>query len=174
MTINWRKPIEWSTGAAATVGELQESGVSYKAVSPCAEWTQITGGRDNIAVDSETGCVLGCEDDYPFIRNVDALTDFESVLCEAAACLWEEALALLQKNDPEWLEAQQSHGYSSLRYDVIQMARACHEDWLVAEKAGYDDPFDWEFVPAWLAANVVWIDIGPRLRSDRVIPELSR
>jgi hypothetical protein len=51
------------------------------------------------------------------------------------------------------------------------MARACHEDWLVAEADGYDYPFDWEFVPAWMDANIIWGDTGPELCAERTIPK---
>jgi hypothetical protein len=66
--INWRKPLEWSNGEPADI-LLWEHPTSYIEVSGCAAWRNNTGNTD-VAVDAKTGKILGCEDDYPHIRNV--------------------------------------------------------------------------------------------------------
>jgi hypothetical protein len=69
MSINWRKPLEWSTGEEASLAPYDNAYDGHRHVSGCKEWLNITG--DNyVAVNATTGQVLGCEDDYPHIRNV--------------------------------------------------------------------------------------------------------
>lgn len=46
-------------------------------------------------------------------------------------------------------------------------AQSLHEDW---ERADYDAPFDWEFVPAWFELNVQAGETGPVLAETRRLP----
>lgn len=60
--IDWSRPFEWSSGEPS-----QRSG--FDCVTACRAWESHTG-EESVAVDEETGRILGCEqEDYPFIRN---------------------------------------------------------------------------------------------------------
>lgn len=88
-----------------------------------------------------------------------ALTDREEWLCEAACCLWEEVLRILNKPDhPNWAKvnaAREGEGMSAFRLNVIsEWVEACNEDYRVAVETGYDDCFDWDFVPDWIAKRI--------------------
>ncbi len=80
---------------------------------------------------------------------------------EAAMCLWEaflEAEAVYSPHNrtahayPHLHAMRQSHGTVTVRLDIRDEAEQCHRDWekAVAEE-GYDDCFDWEWCPEWLA-----------------------
>lgn len=69
MYIDWNGDLEWSTGERAHRAPYDEPGTSHRFVTGCEQWLDNTGDN-HVAVDRETGCVLGCEDDYPYIRNV--------------------------------------------------------------------------------------------------------
>lgn len=61
--IDWSRAVEWSTGESAT-----KDGYNY--VSSCRKWTDLTGDA-TVAIDTQTGQILGCEEeDLPFVRNV--------------------------------------------------------------------------------------------------------
>ena len=71
---------------------------------------------------------------------------------EAAMCLWEECLLRRMNNDEEvfhWLRA--GEGAASARLQCILLAKDTEYSWQIArEHFGFDDSFDWEFVPLWL------------------------
>lgn len=85
---------------------------------------------------------------------------------DAAACLWEAALALRHELSGKidvphaltpwqgaFLSEWEDEGTASMRYMIGDMAPDCHRDYLGAvEHHGYDDSFDWEYVPTWLNA----------------------
>lgn len=71
---------------------------------------------------------------------------------EAAICIFEEALHAAADGDRsllDWLAL--GEGAVQARSSAIDMARSVELDWNAAIHAGYDDSFDWEFVPRWLA-----------------------
>lgn len=69
MTINWNKPVEWSTGEATSM-HRELGGGSTRWVNACDDWRDLTGDA-GVAVDVHTGKILGCEDEnMPFVRNV--------------------------------------------------------------------------------------------------------
>lgn len=76
---------------------------------------------------------------------------------EAAMCLWEECLLRQMNNDDElynWLrggELRCGEGAASARLQCILLAKDAEYSWRIAhEHFGFDDSFDWEFVPLWL------------------------
>lgn len=77
---------------------------------------------------------------------------------EAAMCLWEEVLAALSSGKGlDWAFARQlTEGTVVLRSHILDLAKPCHEAWTIAhqEGKGFDEPFDWEFVP-WFLRNAV-------------------
>jgi len=81
-----------------------------------------------------------------------------SDLLDAAATLWEAVIdAEAKPNSPTGRAlaiAREADGTSSLRYLVTGWAEECHRAWMAARAAGFDDSFDWEFCPVWLAEKV--------------------
>jgi hypothetical protein len=158
MSINWRKPLEWSTGEEASLAPYDNAYDGHRHVTGCEQWLSITG--DNyVAVNAVTGQVLGCEDDYPHIRNVaPAMTQREETLCEAAMCMWEQALALFQ-TDTQWKGYVEGVGYAQARMDVVEHVPALQEAYEAVADT-YDMCFDWDFVPDWMTNNLVITDQG--------------
>ncbi len=96
---------------------------------------------------------------------------------ETAACLWEAVLEMESDTDGEWSAlisaTRAAIGTSALRLTVIGWTDAVDAAWQAADgcedmgRGGeYDGPFDWEFVPGWIAANVDWTDP----RNPQVLP----
>lgn len=96
---------------------------------------------------------------------------------ETAACLWEavlemEAMREAVSGDPEQEErgaliraTREAIGSAALRLTVIGWTDLVDAAWIEAD--GCDDmgnggqygaPFDWEFVPGWIVANIDWSD----------------
>lgn len=48
----------------------------------------------------------------------------------------------------EWLAA--GEGAASARQQCIALAKDCDRSYHIANDLGYDDLFDWEFVPRWV------------------------
>jgi hypothetical protein len=46
-------------------------------------------------------------------------------------------------------------GTSALRLTVLRWVELIDADWAKV-KDTYDQPFDWEFVPEWIATNIDW------------------
>lgn len=81
---------------------------------------------------------------------------------EAAMCIWEECIMRQidwkKEHGPypdigpplfDWLRG--GEGVASARDMCIMLAPDVEESWKIAHKHfGFDDPFDWEFVPRWL------------------------
>lgn len=93
------------------------------------------------------------------------------MLMEAAACMWEHALDLINK-DPAWTEYQEGWGYASARMETIQHAPLLEADYQTV-KDTYNMPFDWEFVPEWMVNNLYFDESSIKVRADRIIPTRS-
>jgi hypothetical protein len=80
---------------------------------------------------------------------------------ETAACLWEAVLEILNGGaGHKGLRAQaqrirENMGTSGLRLAVLRWTELVDADWAKV-KDEYDQPFDWEFVPEWIAQNIDW------------------
>jgi len=80
---------------------------------------------------------------------------------EAAMCIWEEILSLKERNMQVSRHFEQG-GTAAIRLFALSLAKPCHLAWERAVKdAGYDDAFDWEFVPDWISENVNWCGAAP-------------
>lgn len=71
--------------------------------------------------------------------------------CEAAMCLWEECLLRRNQNEDnlfDWLRG--GEGTANARDMCIELATDLEQSWQIAyDEFGFDDSFDWEFVPRW-------------------------
>ncbi|MBS7671741.1 hypothetical protein [Croceicoccus gelatinilyticus] len=94
----------------------------------------------------------------------EAATNFlntrEEFLAETAACLWEAAQNLVFGKNyadlPEAIilkDANEGMGAAGLRMEITALAPACMADWVMLSVEQQDEaaPYDWEFVPTWLA-----------------------
>lgn len=95
---------------------------------------------------------------------------------DAAMCLWEECImrqvswrnehGITDTGPPmfDWLRG--GEGAASARDMCVCLAKDLEESWKVAhEKYGFDDSFDWEFVPRWAdeAMDLTeWENLTPR------------
>lgn len=71
--------------------------------------------------------------------------------CEAALCIWEYSIACQQQGDDsvfEWLAG--GEGAACARSQCISLGNDCDESYQRAVTLGYDECFDWEFVPRWV------------------------
>lgn len=101
--------------------------------------------------------------------NGTALTQREDALAETAACLWEETQRLLFKAEEEtevvrrMKAANEALGAAGLRCEIVALAPRCHADWeaLSVEEQDREAPFDWDYVPKWLAEH---IEANPKSR----------
>lgn len=100
------------------------------------------------------------------------MTNRESWLCEAAMCLWEHVLGLLERKDPALTELVEGVGYGQLRMDVLELAPEITADFDSVGPEGWSGGcFDWDFVPQWWDANItVSADQGLVLNEVRKIP----
>ena len=72
--------------------------------------------------------------------------------CEAALCIWEYALSPVDqgRNDEKFLDwLKQGEGWAQARTTVMDITSLCEIAYVWAKHHGYDDCFDWQFVPAW-------------------------
>lgn len=68
---------------------------------------------------------------------------------ESAMCIWEWALEQIRSDGNSTIQKKLFRcGASQLRHYLLQLADDMDRAFKVAQKLGYDDPFDWEFVPA--------------------------
>lgn len=80
---------------------------------------------------------------------------------ETAACLWEAVLEILNgRAGQKGLRHQANRireqmGTSALRLTVLRWVELIDADWAKV-KDEYDQPFDWEFVPEWIAQHIDW------------------
>ena len=72
---------------------------------------------------------------------------------EAACCLWEAMLEL----GPEGCGTLWENGATAARYWAMCNAQALHDDWQKVFPDNFDEPFDWEFTPKWLATKIAEI-----------------
>lgn len=105
----------------------------------------------------------------------DTLTYDET---EAAMCLWEHCLHTRSQGcDLLWDWLRGGEGAANARDMCIRLAPDIERSYQIARKCGFDDSFDWEFVPRWaaLAMEITndydlyqeWIDyIGRRVFYD--------
>lgn len=86
---------------------------------------------------------------------------------EAAVCAWEhviERLHVAKRDDSNrWDSYRASHGMCALRSSVMDLAPTVHDAYEIAVTAGFDAPFDWDFVPAFMERAV---NDNCALRSD--------
>lgn len=79
---------------------------------------------------------------------------------EAAACMWEHVLERIRRHKGglnPWLEYREAYGAAKLRETVILHAPTLDEAYQRAMRNGYDQPFDWEFVPKYMEDHVTRI-----------------
>ncbi|MEP2533512.1 hypothetical protein [Shimia sp.] len=90
-------------------------------------------------------------------------------LAEVAACLWESVLDADPGATPDpaaegWQANMQrkarAEGMAALRSHVIGYAADAESGWSLAQGSGFDSPFDWEFVPRFVAACIDWKNGG--------------
>lgn len=72
-------------------------------------------------------------------------------LIDASMCAWEYVLSELSGGNNKWTARRDLEGTSALRYHVLNMAEVIRSAYGVAVKAGFDESFDWEFVPKFLS-----------------------
>lgn len=70
---------------------------------------------------------------------------------DAALCIWEFCLHQRCKDDDsvfDWLRG--GEGTAAARDQCVALAADCDKSYQMANTLGYDDSFDWEFVPRWV------------------------
>ena len=74
----------------------------------------------------------------------------------------------LDDRELAYVEYREGTGTANVRLHMIDFAEPCHEAWVLAHRDGdgFDAPFDWEFVPWFLAECLDWSEHGPGLKSD--------
>lgn len=79
---------------------------------------------------------------------------------DAGACMWEHVLLQMRprhhSNTP-WHEYREAYGMCQLRETVIKHAPILQEAYERAVENGYDNAFDWEFVPKYMEDHVTRI-----------------
>lgn len=74
---------------------------------------------------------------------------------EAGACMWEHVLDRLRRgNRGPWHEYKDAYGMAALRATVIRHAPTLQEAYERAVDNGYDQPFDWEYVPKYMEDHI--------------------
>ncbi len=80
---------------------------------------------------------------------------------ETAACAWEAVLEILNGGAGEKglrhkaQRIREKIGTAELRLLVLRWVELIDAEWAKV-KDTYDSPFDWEFVPDWIARNIDW------------------
>lgn len=88
----------------------------------------------------------------------------------AAMCAWEWVLETLDRDD-DYLDNRQEivkllteaiaeEGICQIRYAVIQLLPSMEEAYAEAVEEGFDEPYDWEFVPHFMQYGVDWSTIS--------------
>jgi len=80
---------------------------------------------------------------------------------DAAACMWEHVLDQLRRvkvnaSNP-WADYKAAYGTAALRDTVINHAVTLQIEYEKAVENGYDQPFDWEFVPKYMEDHITRI-----------------
>lgn len=116
----------------------------------------------DFAADLAAGLECKVESALPPVVKPVSLSD----MMEAGACLWEAAMEFQdrwQKDGPSvnapyktaFLAEWGTCGTADMRSRILDMAEACHREWDAAIDAGeFDESFDWEWCPAWLAGQL--------------------
>ena len=170
-----------------TIADLPRS--AFKSEADAEEWlaNNALAIRDNLnEIGNDTIDVYLREDDLDIDWDEGHFEapkkPSQTDLMEAAMCLWEAVLSnfhvIVSRDDSErkddsardqnivyWWEGV---GTACVRLHMIDFAEPCHEAWVLAHRdgEGFDDPFDWEFVP-WFVHNCIdWTEGGPELKSD--------
>lgn len=74
-------------------------------------------------------------------------------IIDAALCAWEHVLERLKaRGSNKWKYRRQKAGMAALREHVAALALTIELAYQEAKRKGYDDCFDWEFVPKFLEA----------------------
>jgi hypothetical protein len=77
---------------------------------------------------------------------------------EAAACMWEHVLTRLRRVRPgdvnPWDDYRNAYGMAALRQKVILHATELEKRYQDATANGYDQAFDWEYVPKYMEDHV--------------------
>jgi hypothetical protein len=89
----------------------------------------------------------------------DCEYDYEHL--EAAACMWEHVLHRLRRVKPgdknPWDEYRNAYGMAALREAVIRHAPTLETEYQAAVANGFNEPFDWEYVPKYMEQYVTRI-----------------
>jgi hypothetical protein len=110
----------------------------------------------------------------PIPHDLVQVTD--AAICDAAICLWDAIqCGFLDKppadGDRRWQEWYDYGGSSGIRHWCIVNAHTVEDLWRHARDVlGYEDCFDFEFVPLLLATCILWserfADPEPMIRPD--------
>lgn len=84
-------------------------------------------------------------------------------LLDAAMCAWEHVAEQARKGGNKWADYARPYGIAALRGHVAGLAATVHEAWEAAMSVGFDESFDWDFVPLFLEHAT---NSGCVLRSD--------
>jgi hypothetical protein len=94
---------------------------------------------------------------------------YNAASLETAACIWEAVLEILnggagQKGLRHQAQRiREKMGTNGLRLAALRWVDLVDEEWAKV-KDTYDQPFDWEFVPDWIARNIDWSSDAPVYR----------
>lgn len=86
-------------------------------------------------------------------------------------CLWEYCL---NETPAQFTERIVIEGYATTRALVSGLAAPCHQAYEIARDQGYDDSFDWEFVPRWFDRCVegdMTVNCDPAEAAARVLED---
>lgn len=70
-----------------------------------------------------------------------------------AMCLWEEFITAEEGTYPHFDNMRVNHGSHATRDAFLMLVPICDTAWIVAAAHGYDEAFDWDFVPQFL---ILW------------------
>lgn len=92
-------------------------------------------------------------------------------LVDAAMCLWEYCLNESPRQFSDYVVVA---GYCETRSRIAALAALCHQAYEVAREQGYDNCFDWEFVPRWFDRCVeedLTVNCTPAEAAGRVLED---
>ena len=96
---------------------------------------------------------------------------FNAESLETAACIWEAVLHILHCGSGEKglrfkaQRMQQNIGTAELRRIALRWTELVDAAWEKV-KDSYGAPFDWEFVPEWIAQNIDWSGDKPTYKLE--------
>lgn len=92
------------------------------------------------------------EDEMKYVlNNHEDVPYYTEEHMDAALCIWEYCMFRRIRNDEsvfDWLRG--GEGAAAARDMCIRLAKDCEKSYQIANHLGFDDSFDWEFVPAWV------------------------